>query len=620
MSKSLFGKFLFVLMLAFVLLIAACNSDEGGEDSSDNDGDDTEQNESDDDDSDSDSDSDQELYSIDDFESYTGEGDAIDGGSLTFGLVSQSPFEGTLNWQFYSGNPDSQVLSWFDESLLQYDENYNVTNEGAASYEVNEEDSSITFTIEDDVKWHDGEEVTAEDWAYSYEVIMHPDYDGVRGSSAGFAYLEGAQEYKAGEADSISGIEIEGEKTITFNYTELTPSLLTGGVWGYPMAKHVFEDIPVEDMASSPEVREEPIGFGPYKVENVVPGESVTYSKFEDYWRGEPNLDEVTLKVVSPSNVANALETGDVDLVDSFPADQVVDNIDMPNVQWLGMTDLAYTYIGFKLGDWNADEGEVNYKGDEMKMGDKKLRKAMWYAVDNETVGERFYNGLRWNGTTLIPPSHPAWHDDSIETPTYDEDKANELLDDAGYKDTNDDGYRETPDGEELVINFASMDSSDLSEPLANYYIQAWDKVGLNVQKLDGRLHEFNSFYDKVGQTGEDDPNVDVFMGAWSVGYDVDPSGLYGRDALFNFTRWANEENDELLAEGLSEEAFDTEYRQDVYSQWQELMVEEVPVFPTLYRAMMVPANERVVNYDISVGSGVYLYELGVTQEEPVVE
>lgn len=100
----------------------------------------------------------------------------------------------------------------------------------------------------------------------------------------------------------------------------------------------------------------------------------------------------------------------------------------------------------------------------------------MWHAVNNEEVGKKFYNGLRWNGTTLIPPSHPAYHDESNPGREYDPEKAKQLLDEAGYEDVNGDGVRENPDGEELTINFASMSGGDVAEPIANYYIQAWKK------------------------------------------------------------------------------------------------------------------------------------------------
>ncbi|WP_078593300.1 oligopeptide ABC transporter substrate-binding protein [Evansella clarkii] len=549
------------------------------------------------------------LYSIDDFDNVTSnEGEAIDGGSITFGLVSDTAFEGTLNYNFYSGNPDVQVIQWFDEPLLTWDENYVYTNDGAATYETSEDGSVFTFTIRDNVNWHDGEPVTAEDWLFAHEVIGHPDYDGPR-YGADFTNIEGMEEYHNGEADTISGIEVIDEKTLEITYLNVSPSLVTGSVWTYPLAKHIFGDMEVADMSSSDAVRQNPIGFGPFEVDSIVPGESVVFTKNEDYWRGEPNLDEVVLRVVNPSTVVQELQSGGVDLVSSFPVDQFPENAEMSNVEWLGIVDRAYTYIGFKLGHWDAEAGE-NVSDPDMKMADVELRKAMWHAVDNTTVGERFYNGLRWNGTTLIPPSHPEFHDETNEGREYDPELANQILDEAGYEDVTGDGFRETPDGEELVINFASMTGGDIAEPLARYYVQSWEQIGLNV---DLQMLEFNTFYDLVE---EDDEGIDIYQGAWGVGIDVDPTGLWGRTAPFNYTRYTNEENDRLLAEGVSEDAFDLDYRAEVYNEWQEFMVEEIPAFPTLYRANLVPVNNRVLNYAIGDGHGVYLNELAVTAEE----
>lgn len=635
MKKANLSKWLLALMLAFVLVLAACNGDDSDDAQGETDTDaDTEEQETEDgseeeEEGEGDSDSDDQIYSIDDFvDTKTDEGEAMDGGTLNFGLVSDTVFEGTLNFNFYSGAPDAEVIEWFDEPLLAVDEDFNFTQEGAATWEMSDDGTVFTFTIGEDVNWHDGEPLTAEDWVYAFEVLAHPNYDGVRYGNV--ADLVGVPEYRDAEADAeseyagetaeIEGLEIIDDKTLEMTFTEASPSLVASGIWPYALPKHIFEEIPVADMSSSDAVRENPIGIGPFKVDNIVPGESVTYTKNEDYWRGEPNLDGVTLTVVSPETVVQALSSGEVDMVDNFPADQYADaEGQLDNVEFLGQIDNSYTYIGFKLGSWDADNSRVAMDLENSKVSDIELRRAMWYAVDNDAVGERFYNGLRWAATTLIPPSHAAYHDDTIEAPSFDPEEANRILDEAGYEDQDGDGFRETPDGEELVLNFASMSGGDVAEPIANYYIQAWSDVGINVQLLDGRLQEFNAFYDRVGQSGEDDPEIDIYQGGWSVGSDVDPTGLYGPGELFNFPRYENEENDALLADGISPDALDMDYRVDVYSDWQEFMVEEIPVFPTLYRAELVPINNRVQNWSIATGSEVYRSDIAVTQEEPIL-
>lgn len=586
-----FNKALLALLLVLVLALAACGSDDEKDTGNEKKDDKTEE-------KGEEAGEDATADPLAAFDTRSETGDPEDGGTLNFGLVSDTPFEGTLNFNFYAGAPDAEVLEWFDESLLGIDENYQFTQDGAATFEHSEDYTVWTFTIGDNVNWHDGEPVTAEDWAFSYEVIGHADYDGPRYGSD-FTIIEGMEAFNAGEAEEISGIEVIDEKTLEITYTNPTPSLLAGGIWTYAMPKHIFEDIAVADMPASDAVRKNPIGMGPFKVESVVSGESVVYAKNEDYWQGAPKLDEVILKVVDPSVVANELSSGKIDVVDAFPTDQYETNKDMEGINFLGDIEGSYTYIGFKFGTWDKENAEIVYKPEESKVSDLALREAMWYAVDNDAVGEKFYQGLRWAGTTLIAPSHADFHDGTIETPKYDKEKAMQILADAGYEDTDGDGFVENPDGSELKLNFASMSGGEVAEPIANYYIQSWQDAGINVELLDGRLQEFNTFYDRVGNGGNDDPEVNVYMGAWSLGSDVDPTGLYGPKAMFNFPRYESEKNTELLEKGVSEDAFDLEYRQDVYKEWQQLMVEEIPVFPTLYRAVLVPVNEKVLNYTI---------------------
>ncbi|CAD2079901.1 oligopeptide ABC transporter substrate-binding protein [Jeotgalicoccus meleagridis] len=611
MTKISWSRLLFFMMLALVLALAACGGgDESSEDSSDESSDDASSDESGDT-----AEGGGEIYNYEDFpKTVSNTGDPSGEGTLNIGYSSDTPFEGTLNWAFYNGAPDADMMAHFDEAVLSMNADFQYTNDGAITYEINEDDKTVTFTVRDGVKWHDGTDLTIQDYVSSYEVIGHPDYDGVRGSTDGFTLIEGFEEYRAGDADEISGIEIVDDKTAVFTYKELAPSLTAGGFWAYAFPTHYYEGVEVKDMAAAPQTRENPIGIGPYKVDSIVSGESISMSKFEDYWRGEPGLSEVNVRVIAPSSIASAVESGEVDIAKSFPTDQFPDVADMEGVEWLSNVEGSYTYIGFKLGSWNADEGKVDYKPEEMKMGDVELRRAMWHAVDNDAIGERFYNGLRWKATSLITPYHANWHEE-IEVPEYDPEEANRILDEAGYEDTDGDGMRETPEGEPLEINFASMSGGDIAEPLANYYIQSWRDVGLNVSLTNGRLIEFNTFYDMVEN---DDPEIDIYQGAWGVGSDVDPSGLYGPTAPFNYTRYESEEATALLEQGNSEEALDIDRRKEIYNEWAELMAEEIPVIPTLYRAFVTPVNERVINYseDYEYNEDLLWYRVGVEDAE----
>lgn len=545
-------------------------------------------------------------------------GEALEDGEINFALVADTPFEGTLSRVFYSGAPDATVMSWFDEALLATDGDYIITNDndGAASFEISEDNKSITLTIKDNVKWHDGEPVKASDLLYAYELLGHPDYTGDRYTFT-ISNVEGMDAYHKGEADTISGIEVsEDDKTITLTYKEATPSILSG-IWTYPVPRHYVGDVTkgeltLDELVASEKIRATPISFGPYKVTKVVPGESVQYERFDDYHRGKPAAKSVVLKVYNSASIVKAVESGEVDIA-SIPADQYLNVKDLTNIDLLGDVDLAYTYIGFKLGKWDEATGE-NITDPDAKLADKRVRQAMWHAMNNEVIGKEMYHGLRFPATSLIIPVFENFHDADNEGRMYDPEKAKELLDEAGYVDTNGDGFREDPDGNEFVLNFASMSGGETAEPIAEWYIQNWEEVGIKVELLEGRLHEFNSFYDRVKA---DDPKIDIFQGAWGTGSDPDPEGLYGRTAMFNYSRFTSEENDNLLAQGTSEEAFDLDYRVDVYKKWQDLMVEEVPVAPTVYRYFITAVNKRVTNYSIDTTSDKkYVWKWGVTEDK----
>lgn len=525
------------------------------------------------------------------------EGEAIDGGTLQVGLVTDSPFQGIFSWEFYEDAYDAEIMQFGFDSLFGTDDDFKIDDSGKATLALDQENNKATITLKEGLKWSDGEPLTAEDVIYSYEVIGHPDYTGIRYDGT-FQNVVGMEEYHSGEADTISGITQVDDVTVEIEFQEVSPSMLQagGGVWSYAMPKHYLEDVPVAELASSEKIRSTPVGDGPFRITKVTPGESVEYEANEYYWQGEPKLDNVVVEVVPSSSVVPALENGKYDVALSMPTDLYESYAELPGYTLLGREQLSYTYIGFKLGKWDAEAGEVVYDEDA-KMADKSLRQAMGYAIDNDAVAQRFYNGLRSNANTVIPPVFGSFGATTEEVPgySYDPDKANQLLDDAGYVDTDNDGIREDSDGEPLQINFASMEGGETAEPIAQYYIQAWKEVGLDVQLTDGRLLEINSFYDRIEA---DDENIDIYQAAWGTGSDPAPNGLYARNAAFNYTRWATEENDQFMADFTSSEAFDEEFQRNTFVEWQKYFSEEAPVIPTLFRQQVMPVNNRVKHFD----------------------
>ncbi|MHA3225727.1 oligopeptide ABC transporter substrate-binding protein [Globicatella sulfidifaciens] len=534
----------------------------------------------------------------------------IEGGTLRYALVGD-PFAGVLNNMLYDGNPDATIIGFFNEGLYGYDENFTIDDSGFAKVDFDVENKQVTITIPEGQKWDDGEDLTIDDVIWPYYVVGHPDYQGIR-YGEDFENVVGMKEYHEGSAEEISGLERVDDYTLKVTYNQFPNSMLQagGGVSSYIEPEHVFKDIPIGELLDSEPVRTKPVGFGPFRVTSITPGEAVTYEANEYYWRGRTKIDGVQLEVVNQSTAVAEMQAGNYDIA-SLPADSYDSYKDSENFTVLGDVQNAYTYIGFKLG--KLEDGE-NVPDESLVVADKAIRQAMAYAVDNDAIGERFYQGLRWRANAPITPNFKDYYNAELPGYTYDPEKAKQILADAGYTDADGDGFIEDKNGEPFTLGFASMSGGETAQPLAEYYMQAWAEVGIDVQLVDGQLMEFNSFYDKVEA---DDPAIQVYQGAWGTGGDPNPTGLYGRTAAFNYTRWATEENDKLLAAINSDDSFDDEFRKQAFNDWQAYFMEELPVIPTLFRYSVVGVNNRVKNYDIKVGSDLTWVDVALTADTP---
>ncbi|WP_341322632.1 oligopeptide ABC transporter substrate-binding protein [Solibacillus sp. FSL H8-0523] len=543
------------------------------------------------------------------------DGDAIAGGTLKFALVTDSPFSGILSWELYENAYDADVMDFMSNLIFDTDGDFLITDEGIAKLDVDADNNKVTVTIQHDVKWSDGTPLTADDIIYSYEIIGHPDYTGIR-YDGDFQNIIGAAEYKAGTAETISGIKKIDDKTVEISMTKVSPAIYSGGdgLWSYAAPKHQLKDIPVKDLISSEPVRKSPVTLGPFKLDKLVDGESVQYVANEHYWKGKPKLDSIVLQVVPSTSIGEALRTGQYDLASSYPTTQYDGVKDLTNLTVLARPELAYSYLGFKLGKWDNAAG-VNITDENAKMNNKQLRQAIAYAIDVEQVTERFYQGLRSRATSLIPPAFSTFHDNTLTGFNYDPEKAKALLDEAGYKDVDGDGIREDANGEKFSIRMAGMSGSDTDEAIVEYYRQNWKDVGLDVQLTTGRLIEFNSFYDKVKA---DDAEIDMFMAAWGTGTNPSPLGLYGETAAFNYSRFVTPELQTLLAAIDSKEAIDASYRADAFRKWEEYMFDNATTIPTYFRTEIIPVNKRVKNYNVSYSNNTEWHEVEVVSEDPV--
>ncbi|MDO4670353.1 MAG: oligopeptide ABC transporter substrate-binding protein [Aerococcus sp.] len=530
-------------------------------------------------------------------EEINNEGNAINGGTLKVALVSDSPFQGIFSLTYYQDALDANLMSFSHESMFKLDNNNMISDKGSAKMDVDKDAKTATVTLRDNLKWSDGQDVTADDVIFSQELIGNPDYSGTRYSSE-FENVEGMKEYHEGKADHISGIEKVDNKTVKFHLKNVEIGLKygEGGIWSYLEPKHVLEKIPVKDIEASDALRKNPVAYGPFRVTKVVNGESVEYEANEYYYEGKPKIDKIQLTRVPSSNIVSALQNHQYDLVLGMPTSSYDTYKDIAGYQMATRSAQSYSYLGFKLGKWDAKQAKI-VPDDKAKMADKSLRQAMGYAIDNDAIGTKFSHGLSWQATSLIHPLFGDLHDSSMKGYHYDPEKAKKLLADAGYKDTDNDGLVEKPDGSKLKINMAAMSGGETAEPIAQYYLQAFKQIGLDVQLVDNRLQEFQNFYDRVQS---DDEAIDIFVGGWGLGTNPWPGNLYGQNS-WNYTRWTSDKNQELLAKMQDDKAYDDRaYQVEQYKEWQEYMMDEAPAIPLRYSEEVMPINNRVKHFNWS--------------------
>nr|WP_315363662.1 oligopeptide ABC transporter substrate-binding protein [Cytobacillus firmus] len=528
-------------------------------------------------------------------------GEAQEGGTVTFGYTQ--PFKGVLSYAYYEGEDDVNALKFMHEGIFNTSEEL-TTVPGLADWEMSEDNTKLTIKFKEGIKWHDGEELTVEDLEYAWYLIADPTYEGAR--FANVEMIKGAQEYKDGKADKIEGIKIIDDYTIEVTVKSPTVNLIDN-IWSYPEPKHYYGDISSKELPDSDQIRKNPIGIGPFKVKNIVPGEMIEFERFDDYWQGKPKLDGIVYKIIDGSLAQGLVQNGEIDVIEA-PKDQWETIKALDNVNPQEVDALSYSYIAFDWGHYDTKKGVV--VSDNKKFQNKNLRHAMAHAIDRQAFIDGFANGLGKPLNTPFPSASWAKIDESeINAYEFDQEKAKKLLDEAGYVDKDGDGFREDPEGKPFTINFDAMAGAETSEARAQFILQSWQEVGLNAKLNGGSLKDFNLFYDTIEA---DDPSVETFMGAWGLASDPDPAGIWLSTDKWNMWRWYSEESDALIKKGVTfpeDPSKDVkEHRQEIYNEWQKLVNEELPVIFFEQRVDAWAVNKRV--------GGVKLYADGVMPNE----
>jgi len=529
------------------------------------------------------------------------EGNPVETSVLKVAVVSDSPFRGIFNGFLYSDSLDGSFMAGTMNGAFPIDPDLKIildSDETPIKVSVNPEEKTVTYKINPNFKWSNGEPVTTKDIVKTYEIMANQEYIT---SSKSLRYnknrkaIVGIEEYNEGKADKISGLEVIDDSTMKIHLKEMTPSVYWGGnfVPEFVNAKQ-FEGIPMDKITESDALRKNPLSYGPYVIKEIVQGEKVIFEANPYYYKGEPKIKRLEMEILPPSQQVAAIKSGKYDIVlkvspEIFPELEKLDNINILTKKAGSMN-----YIAFKLGKWDDEKNEV-VTDPNSKMYDLNLRKAIAYAIDMDAVSKQFYHGLSTPAKSQLSPLFPSLHNPEINGFKQDVEKAKQLLDEAGFKDVDGDGIREGKDGKPVKYTLAMMSGGEIAEPLAQYYIQQWKAIGLDVELLDGRLLDSKNFYNRVNG---DDPAIDFCIAGIGFGTDPQQLAIFGKNAKFNISRYISDNLEAALDATVSKDAMNEEYRVKAYKDYEKVFMEEIPAVPILNKLDILVVNKRIKKYD----------------------
>lgn len=291
-----------------------------------------------------------------------------------------------------------------------------------ATYEYSEDGKTLTFVLRDDAYWHDGEKVTAEDIKWSIEyvsktAVINPVF------LSTFKAIEGAVDSDGNINETFSGIVVDGN-TITISFSGIAPDALLTFTQFAPVPQKYFEGVDPLQVQQA-EYFQHPIGAGPFKVGEVSMNNYTTLVPFDQYYNGVADFTIQMLPSAGDSDpnlvtraMAKNLDYGYTKMVSDIQALEAVDGIELTPV------DVRYTRMFYLNKFPNAD-------GTPAALADYRVRQAIRYAIDMDTICETLFSGAAVSADVLIPGA--ADKAEGLNTYEYNPEKAKELLAEAEW-------------------------------------------------------------------------------------------------------------------------------------------------------------------------------------------
>jgi peptide/nickel transport system substrate-binding protein len=464
------------------------------------------------------------------------------GGAFSEGVVGTPRF---INPLLAVSDADRDLSALIYSGLMRVDSNGNLMPDMADRYEISSDGLSYTFFLKDNLKWHDGEAITADDVLFTIQQAKNP-------------------ELKSVKRANWEGVDVQkiDAQTIKFTLKKPYSPFLENTTMGI-IPEHIWKEASPEQMAFS-EFNIEPIGSGPYKISAVARNSSGIISSYslsanKNFSLGRPYIEKVTIRFYSSEKeLTEAYSSGAVGNIGGVTPQNIFDlDTTASDIRTLNLPRIFAVFLN-----------QNNIKA----FAQKEVREALLMATDKDRIIKEVLRGFAEKINGPIPPG--VFGVNETAPSTYDPARAKRILENSGWKPEKGTNILTKKSGKEtlrLEFSLSTSDSFELKRT-AELIKEMWEPLGI---KVDLRIYEIGDLNQNIIRTRKYDA---LFFGE-VVGRDSDPFAFWHssqrNDPGLNIALYTNPQVDKLLEEARI--ATETEKRVAKYKQLQDAVTKDIP-------------------------------------------
>ena len=431
----------------------------------------------------------------------------------------------------------------------------------ADSWETNEAQDKITYHLNENAKWQDGEPVTAEDVVYSAQVASSSEFNYLR--RIRMQYFAGTDE--TGCETSTDSIEVAALDDHTVEFTlkaPMDPAIIYALVNRdfFIMPKHLLDSISDADLVNDA-FWQKPIGSGPCIFDSMESGVSIEFKANKDYYLGAPDFDRLVFKKVQSTNLLSGLMSGDIDVLSANSQIPLADWEAAKNTQGIvtkSVPTFAYQYMAMNTArDYLTED----------------VRHAISLAINRQVIVDQLLQGEARIAIGPLAEDHP-YFDEKLLPIEYDPEKAKSMLEAAGW-DSNRELQVLVSTGNEVREKSAILIQQDLQKIGIKTKIQTLDFPTLLTNARNG---DYDLCF--IGSAGSVDPSESV------------PNVTAGY--MNNFAQLSDPTLGQIGESGAKEITF--EARKKIYDQYQEELFKQMPMAFLYHTNDLFAYNEKLEN------------------------